>query len=1152
MKRKQKMFFVKNLLCLLLSVPAMTWLHAQTNVSGNQSGTWTKANSPYIITSSILVPDGQTLTIQAGVEVRSLHYDDKLEVQGILTAIGTISDSIKFNGFSNTAYNDSSSHGGIILLNSDNPIDSSVLAYVSINQMGDKNFYGTGAIEIDNGVVTIRNSCIRNSEQTGIYEKDVPFEDPIVTNVKFANNPVAAYMYPTDVGSFANNINVIITFRGSSSSFTKTSTIPKAGPNSYYLLEKMGNYVFDNCKLIIQPGVEIKFPTNVGFRIGLNASLLAKGTVSDSIKFIGLVDTLVSPSATHNGFITIDSRSAQDTSLLEYVLCDHLGVYPNAINPSAIQFFGLGIVRNCTIRDCENIGITDGYAFYTNLIVTNVVFQNTPIPAYMSASNVGGFSNISNAAITLYENQYDYFTIPKLGTNTYYKLANPSNIHAAVLTIQPGVEIRSTSYADKIVSAILIAKGTATDSIKFIGFSNTAYNPLSSHGGRLIINAYNKTDSSILDYVVLDRMGDKDKGDTGAIKIINGLVTIRNSSIRNSEKVAIYGGINLTTLKVERCNIFNNKYGGQFLAGKPVFSQCNIYKNATYGIENRSTTTTDTIDARTCWWGSTTGPRQTSTNPSGLGNPVTTRVLYNPYLTAVRSDTTPIKVSIGIDSIITPIASCNLTAAETIRIKIRNYSLTAQSGFNVSYRINADSAITENVGALSVAANSTAYYSFSAKANLATGSGTIYKITASAANIDDTIANSTLAKITLVNNKPNLGKDSTVFVCPGSKTNITTLYTTTGFTTVTWNTSTPTNVSQGNYRLIVTNSFGCKDTALITVAANPKPNLGNDTTVTTNTCSGSSGNITNVYNTAGYTSVAWSTPRPDSVTTSGNYTLIVTSSLGCKDTAVVTVVLIGGAAITSAVTTTNAGCFGGTNGSVKVTPTNGVSPYLYKIGTSGTYQSNNLFKNLRAGNYTIYIKDFNNCPGNTNPIAITQYAQLAASFTKTDATCIGKADGTIQVTVTGGKPPYQYRLGTSGIYKDPSLLTGLLAGTYTVYVRDVAGCTGTTALITVGQANVNCLHKPAFINTANTETHTSFDISLSPNPSSNAFTLLVHADNAKPVQVKVLDVNGKALYETKGQPEQAYRFGSSFSPGTYLVEVRQGDEVKTLKVVKMK
>lgn len=64
-------------------------------VSGDVSGVWDAAGSPYYVTCDLTVPPGQTLTIQPGVKVLFTgHY--KFNVSGNLQAIGTQQDSILF------------------------------------------------------------------------------------------------------------------------------------------------------------------------------------------------------------------------------------------------------------------------------------------------------------------------------------------------------------------------------------------------------------------------------------------------------------------------------------------------------------------------------------------------------------------------------------------------------------------------------------------------------------------------------------------------------------------------------------------------------------------------------------------------------------------------------------------------------------------------------------------------------------------------------------------------------------------------------------------------------------------------------------------------------------------------------------------------
>jgi len=69
---------------------------AVSEVSGIACGTWYAANSPYILTDNIVVPDTCTLIIEPGVEV--LLQDNIFRINGTLQAEGTLTDSIKFNG----------------------------------------------------------------------------------------------------------------------------------------------------------------------------------------------------------------------------------------------------------------------------------------------------------------------------------------------------------------------------------------------------------------------------------------------------------------------------------------------------------------------------------------------------------------------------------------------------------------------------------------------------------------------------------------------------------------------------------------------------------------------------------------------------------------------------------------------------------------------------------------------------------------------------------------------------------------------------------------------------------------------------------------------------------------------------------------------
>jgi gliding motility-associated-like protein len=182
-------------------------------------------------------------------------------------------------------------------------------------------------------------------------------------------------------------------------------------------------------------------------------------------------------------------------------------------------------------------------------------------------------------------------------------------------------------------------------------------------------------------------------------------------------------------------------------------------------------------------------------------------------------------------------------------------------------------------------------YNFAAVSNPAavTAAGDYRLVGISAAGCSDT------AIVTIVfNASPSLGNDTTVAICEGNRYDLTSLYNTTNLSPI-WSInnavfSTPSAAAvAGVYSLSVTNSFGCADTALVTLLVNSKPFLGNDTAVAV--CNGNNVDLTILYSTVGFTT-SWTfnaipVSNPATVSVQGNYQLIVTTTSGCMDTALV-------------------------------------------------------------------------------------------------------------------------------------------------------------------------------------------------------------------------------------------------------------------------
>lgn len=101
---------MKKLIALLILFSAANSF-SQTSVSGGifQSTTWTAAGSPYLVTGSIVVFPGKTLTLEPGCEVRfTADYSfnngnfQYLEIRGTLIALGTDANRIKFTSSDTT------------------------------------------------------------------------------------------------------------------------------------------------------------------------------------------------------------------------------------------------------------------------------------------------------------------------------------------------------------------------------------------------------------------------------------------------------------------------------------------------------------------------------------------------------------------------------------------------------------------------------------------------------------------------------------------------------------------------------------------------------------------------------------------------------------------------------------------------------------------------------------------------------------------------------------------------------------------------------------------------------------------------------------------------------------------------------------------
>jgi hypothetical protein len=77
-----------------------------------------------------------------------------------------------------------------------------------------------------------------------------------------------------------------------------------------------------------------------------------------------------------------------------------------------------------------------------------------------------------------------------------------------------------------------------------------------------------------------------------------------------------------------------------------------------------------------------------------------------------------------------------------------------------------------------------------------------------------------------------------------------------------------------------------------------------------------------------------------------------------------------------------------------------------------------------------------------------------------------------------------------------------------------------------------------------------FRVNAWPNPATRNFNMQVQSLSKESIDIYVSDVTGRLISKLKATNEQSISFGDDLQPGLYFIKVRQGDYIKTIKVIK--
>ncbi|HCE86007.1 MAG TPA: hypothetical protein DEO99_07610 [Bacteroidetes bacterium] len=349
------------------------------------------------------------------------------------------------------------------------------------------------------------------------------------------------------------------------------------------------------------------------------------------------------------------------------------------------------------------------------------------------------------------------------------------------------------------------------------------------------------------------------------------------------------------------------------------------------------------------------------------------------------------------------------------------------------------------------------------------------------------------------------------------------------------NTSTATNLCAGTYTVTVSDGSGCSSSATIVVggAPSPCPNPINvSATITGDTCGQNTGAIA-LTTTGGSGQIFYQWSPGGEQTSSinglsaGNYSVQITDITGC-DTAVNYVVSSVNPSFSLPTSSTDESC--GCDGSASVT-VNGNGSFTYQWNDVNQ-QNTSTANDLCAGSYTVVVIDGSGCSSSATVVVGSAPSAVSVSVTSSLQTDATNPDGSASAFASGGTPPYSYIWSNGGT---DAIITGLVAGSYSVDVSDANGCSG-SASVTV-EADIDT--------TTGIFTMNWQEVTLSPNPSSGDIQIQWTSQQSIPYTITIIDVSGRYMMSSQGQSVQGTNVvgiaTSTLSAGLYQVIIESRD-----------
>jgi gliding motility-associated-like protein len=267
----------------------------------------------------------------------------------------------------------------------------------------------------------------------------------------------------------------------------------------------------------------------------------------------------------------------------------------------------------------------------------------------------------------------------------------------------------------------------------------------------------------------------------------------------------------------------------------------------------------------------------------------------------------------------------------------------------------------------------------------------------------------------------------------------------TGNLSYTWNngstSATISSICAATYTLTITDQNNCTATTTSILSQPTPPNFVYEVNPTS--CAGNDGTIiiSNSNPSSTYTITSTQGTVAGNIISNlspGLVNITVTQANGCSFVTPITIT-------DSCICTISLGyeimpitCFDAADAVVTLFSSGGNNTVLYGINQQSP-STNNIFSGLDAGNYIFTAIDSNGCSASQS-VTVLEPQALFAYVNPIELNCFNDTTGVIEVFAVGGSNPYSYSINNGSSWTSNNVFDSLIAGTYTIIVKDVLGC----------------------------------------------------------------------------------------------------------------